>query len=131
MTAKTHYAIYALLSAIILLLLFLVISERSARNTDISSLGGQFAEATTLSDDDATEMAKNFALTGCIVSNVASEQDLYIRARYYGKWYVSERYSGYVIVSNFYRWDGVSERVRKYRVDLKTKQVNNYLLQDC
>ena len=81
MSAKTHYVIYALLSVIILLLLFLVISERSARNTDISSLQGQLTEATTLSDDDAVEMAKNFALDGCIYSKYGSEQDAYISSR--------------------------------------------------
>ena len=129
MTAKTHYVIYALLSVIILLLLFLVISERSARNTDISSLQGQLTEATTISDREAIQMAQNFAFSNCKVSKYASAQERYIERRKNNIWYISERNPSVLIVTSKSRYTG--DPTGFYQVNIKTKQVSKNFKQTC
>ena len=125
MTVKTHYAIYALLGVIILLLLYFVISERSARNTDMQSLQSQLTEATTLSNYEATEMAKNFAFDNCDAS------PWWIDERRHGSnanrvsiWYVVERNPDYLIVRNDHEISTAYTWEREYKINTKNKQVS-------
>tara|TARA_Y100000817_G_C16507152_1_gene389429 strand:+ start:71 stop:520 length:450 start_codon:yes stop_codon:yes gene_type:complete len=129
MTAKTHYAIYALLGVIILLLLFFIISASRSHQSEVQSLQSQLDEINSLSDDEAIEMVQRFAIDTCD----EPQRYWYKRLNSNGsKWFVHVRTNDYIRVVNkiedrYIPWNTTYDfPTLTYEINLKTKQVSRY-----